>query len=225
MKKMISFMMTLTMIFPLAACGNSESTEESSSSPETSSQTENFSNPDESTILSEATSQTEESAQPETDADSKSLVVYFSHSGNTESVANEIVLQTGADIFEIVPETPYTTDYDTLLDVAQEEQRNNERPKISGTIDNLDDYDTVYLGYPNWWSDMPMVVYTFLDTYDLSGKTISPFVTSGGSGFSDTISTIESMEPDAVITEGLAIRDSDAGAPADAVSEWLENLK
>lgn len=225
MKKMISFMMTLTMIFPLAACGNSESTEESSSSPETSSQTENFSNPDESTILSEATSQTEESAQPETDADSKSLVVYFSHSGNTESVANEIVLQTGADIFAIVPETPYTTDYDTLLDVAQEEQRNNERPKISGTIDNFDDYDTVYLGYPNWWADMPMVVYTFLDTYDLSGKTISPFVTSGGSGFSDTISTIESMEPDAVMTEGLAIRDSDAGNPADAVSAWLENLK
>lgn len=159
------------------------------------------------------------------ETEGKELVVYFSHSGNTRSVANEIASQTGAEIFEIVPVSPYTTDYDTLLDVAQNEKSENARPEISGTVDDIDNYGIIYLGYPNWWADMPMVMYTFLDTYDLSGKTVSPFVTSGGSGFSNTIDTIRSMEPDAVITEGLAVRDSNADDPADAVSEWLEALK
>ncbi len=79
----------------------------------------------------------------------KTLIVYFSWSGNTEALANEIQLQTEADIFEIVPEKPYTDDYDALLDIAQEEQRNEDRPAIAATIENFDDYDTVFVGYPN----------------------------------------------------------------------------
>lgn len=153
----------------------------------------------------------------------KSIVVYFSWSGNTEAVAKEIQSQTGADLFEIVPAEPYTDDYDELLDIAQEEQSNDARPEIADTVD-LSGYDTVYLGYPNWWGDMPMIMYTFLDEYDLSGKTVAPFNTSGGSGFSGTLDTIAEMEPEAEITEGLTLGSSEASDCSDAVSEWLESL-
>ena len=129
-------------------------------------------------------------------------MVYFSWSGNTEALALEIQSQTGADLFEILPETPYTEDYSVLVDQAQQEQAEGARPAISGSIDNLSEYDTIYLGYPSWWSDMPMVLYTFLDSYDLSGKTICPFVTSGGSGLAGTVEAIRELEPNATVTEG-----------------------
>lgn len=179
---------------------------------------------DESSAPTESALPAGEESQPETETGSASLVVYFSWSGNTESVANEIQAQTGADIFEIVPAEPYTDDYNTLLDIAQEEQAEGARPAIADTVENFDQYDVVYFGYPNWWGDMPMILYTFLDEYDFSGKTIAPFVTSGGSGFSGTIGTIESMEPDAVITEGLSVGSSLAADPGSAVAEWLSGI-
>lgn len=86
---------------------------------------------------------------------------------------------TGANIFRILPETPYPTDHSNLVDLAQDEQRNNARPKIKDEIENFSDYETVFVGYPNWWGDMPMILYTFFDTYDFSGKTIIPFNTHG----------------------------------------------
>ena len=110
------------------------------------------------------------------------------------------------------------------MDIAQEEQRNGARPTISGSIENFDSYEVVYLGYPNWWGDMPMIIYSFLDDYDLSGKRIVPFVTSGGSGFSNTISTIESMEPGADVLDGLSLGSSQAENPSDAVADWLSGL-
>lgn len=194
MKKLFSLALTFMMLFGLVACANNDSEENSTSS------------------------------EPEATMDSEALIVYFSWSGNTESVANEIAHQTGADIFEIIPEESYTDDYDALLDIAQEEQANNARPEIAETVEDFEQYDVVYLGYPNWWGDMPMIVYTFLDDYDFIEKTIAPFVTSGGSGFSGTISTIESMEPDAVVVEGLSLGSSEASEPADAVSEWLSSM-
>ena len=167
----------------------------------------------------------EPSSEPSQEAEDSSdaLVVYFSWSGNTESVANEIQAQTGADIFEIVPAEPYTDDYNTLLDIAQQEQADDARPAIADTVD-VSGYETIFLGYPNWWGDMPMIVYTFLDDYDLSGKTIAPFVTSGGSGFSNTISAIEELEPDAEVADGLSLGSSQASNPGDAVSEWLSSI-
>ena len=217
MKKYFSLVLTLTMVFSLAACGNSGAAESSSSaSGESGTSSEVI-----EVILQSEEPQTEVSSEPETETGSNSLIVYFSWSGNTESVANEIQAQTGGDIFEIVPAEPYTDDYDALLDLAQEEQANGARPAIAETVENFEQYDTVYFGFPNWWGDMPMILYTFLDEYDFSGKTIAPFVTSGGSGFSGTISTIESLEPDAAVTEGLSLGSSEAGDPADAVSEWL----
>lgn len=218
MKKLLSLVLTLTLAFSLAACTNSGTTE--SSTPASSSAPESSAVSEESTPAPES-AQPEEASQPETEASSASLVVYFSWSGNTESVANEIQVQTGADIFEIVPVEPYTDDYNALLDIAQEEQANGARPAIAETVENFEQYDTVYFGFPNWWGDMPMILYTFLDAYDFSGKTIAPFVTSGGSGFSGSIGTIESMEPEAAVTEGLSLGSSQAAEPAAAVTEWL----
>lgn len=222
MKKILSLVLTLTMVITLAACGNSGSPESSSSTAP--SQTENPATSEESATPSESTPQGEEPSRPETGAGSNALVVYFSWSGNTESVANEIQAQTGADIFEIVPAEPYTDDYNTLLDIAQDEQANDARPAIADTVANFGQYDVVYLGYPNWWGDMPMILYTFLDTYDFSGKTIAPFVTSGGSGFSGTIRTIESMEPNATVTEGLSLGSSQAANPGSDVAQWLSDI-
>lgn len=151
-----------------------------------------------------------------------SLVVYFSWSGNTRNVAEKIGKQTGADLFELVPATPYSEDYDTVLEEAQDEQSQKARPEISDAIDGFENYDVIYLGYPNWWGDMPMIIYSFLDDYDLSGKTIVPFCTSGGSGFSGSLNTIRSLEPEATLLEGLSLGSSQASNPSDVVSNWLD---
>ena len=154
----------------------------------------------------------------------KSLVVYFSWSGNTRAVAEEIQNQTGAGAFEIVPETQYTSDYNALLDISRTEQRKKARPSFIGSIENLSEYSVVYLGFPNWWADMPMIVYTFLDEHDLSSKTIAPFCTSGGSSLSNIIKAIKSAEPDATVLDGFHVRDRRALSSGSAVSNWLDKL-
>lgn len=163
-----------------------------------------------------------DSQEAEDTVSGSSLVVYFSWSGNTRNVAEEIGKQTGADLFELVPATPYSEDYDTVLEEAQDEQSKKARPEISDAIDGFENYDVIYLGYPNWWGDMPMIIYSFLDDYDLSGKTIVPFCTSGGSGFSGSLNTIRSLEPEATLLEGLSLGSSQASNPSDAVSNWLD---
>ena len=125
MKKLFAVMMSVALIFAVTACGSAgDRTEESSSSGQ--------------------------NAPERTAAEAKGLVVYFSWSGNTENVANSIKDQTGSDIFEIVPQTSYSDDYDTVVDLAREEQRTDARPEISGSIDNIAQYDVIYVGYPNW---------------------------------------------------------------------------
>ena len=229
MKKLLAILTVCVMTFTLTACsGNGNSSAESASSvPGTSSvlETQSSSTASQAPVESSQPETSEPSSEPsqEPENSSDALVVYFSWSGNTESVANEIQAQTGADIFEIVPAEPYTDDYNTLLDIAQQEQADDVRPAIADTVD-VSGYETIFLGYPNWWGDMPMIVYTFLDDYDLSGKTIAPFVTSGGSGFSNTISAIEELEPDAEVADGLSLGSSQASNPGDAVSEWLSSI-
>ena len=142
--------------------------------------------------------------------------------GNTQYVAYVIQENTGADIFRIEPETPYPTDHDTLVDLAAEEQDQAARPAMKDHIENLEQYDTIFVGYPNWWGDMPMILYSFFDEYDFSGKTIVPFNTHGGSGFSNTISTIAGLEPDAMVNEnGFTVsRDNVQEAEGDIIA-WL----
>lgn len=157
-------------------------------------------------------------------AGSKALVLYFSQSGNTEKVANFIHDEVGGDIIKLETEFTYPSDYDELVDYAQEEQRQNARPKLKTKIDNIEEYDVIFLGYPNWWSDMPMAIYTFLDEYDLSGKTITPFITHGGSGLSGTPNKIKQEEPNANVTEGLAVSGSSAANSKNTVNNWLEKI-
>ena len=145
-------------------------------------------------------------------------------SGNTGVVASVIADLTDADIFSIRTVESYPDNYNDTIDQGQEEQQEDVRPELSGQIENLDSYDTIFLGYPNWWGDMPMAIYSFLDEYDLSGKAIVPFVTSGGSGFSGSVEEIEDAEPDAEVLEGLSLSDSEATDAQSDIEEWLGEL-
>lgn len=226
MKKYLSLILALTMMVLLAACGRGGESEPSSSasSPQAGPSPSPAPAQSGSAAPSGGSSLPESGAQPEAGSGAKALVVYFSWSGNTEAVANEIAAQTGADLFEIEPEEAYTDDYDTLLDIAQAEQRDAARPAIAGSVENLDQYEILYLGYPNWWGDLPMILYTFLESYDCTGKTIAPFVTSGGSGFSRTLDTIRSMQPGAEVLDGLSLGSSEAAQPGEDVAQWLASL-
>lgn len=110
------------------------------------------------------------------------------------------------------------------MDIAKKENDNKARPEIAGKIENIDDYDVIFLGFPNWWGDMPMIVYSFLDKYDLSGKIIAPFCTSGGSGFSNTLSEIKTLEPNANVVEGLQVEGSRADDSRESISGWLQKI-
>ena len=171
-------------------------------------------------------------------ASAKSLVVYFSHTGeqyavgnitegNTAVIAKLIAAKTGADTFEIVPEKPYPKVYKTCTDVAKDEQRKGARPAYKGDIDTAS-YDTVYIGYPIWWGDLPMVVYTFLEAHDLNGKTLVPFCTHEGSGVSGTDAKIRAKYKTATVQTALAVRGSVAqNKRKDAeksVDDWLKKL-
>ena len=139
-------------------------------------------------------------------------------------MAYVIQKNTGANIFRIVPETPYPTSHSELVDLAREEQRNGTRPAFAGEIENFSEYETIFVGYPNWWSDMPMIMYTFFDAYDFSGKTIIPFNTHGGSGFSNTISTIRNLEPNAEVLNGLSISRNNIQDAEQDIIDWLQEL-
>lgn len=157
-------------------------------------------------------------------SNAKALIVYYSWSGHTRQIANEIQKQTGADVFEIIPEKPYTKDYDTLVELAKEEKKNNIHPAITGKIDHFEAYDVVFIGFPNWWSDLPMVLYTFFDQYDLSGKKVVPFCTSGGGGFGGSLKAMQALEPNADFLEGFHMNGSQVGNSQSAVNEWLNRL-
>lgn len=222
MKKLMSAFIVFTLMFAFTACSNSTNNDDSSSALQQSS-TPNSASAKESNIQNSSSDLSASKSKP-AETESKSLVVYFSWSGNTENVAKSIQKQTDSDIFEIVPATPYSDDYDTVVDLAQNEQRNNARPAISNSIENIEQYDVIYVGFPNWWGDMPMILYTFFDTYDLSGKTVAPFCTSGGSGLSNTVNEMKDLEPNATVTNGLHIGSGSSSNPNSAVKEWLGEI-
>ncbi|MBR3356557.1 MAG: SUMF1/EgtB/PvdO family nonheme iron enzyme [Solobacterium sp.] len=159
---------------------------------------------------------------PESEKSGKILIAYFSWGGNTRGAAEEIRRQTGADIFEIVPAVPYSTDYSTVLMEAQEDQHRQARPELSDHVENMEDYEIVLLGYPNWWASIPMPVASFLEEYDFSGKTILPFCSHGGGRFGQSLTAIAKLAPDAVMGEGLSIHYSGGAALPDDVSAWLD---
>lgn len=223
MKKLISGILIIMLGISMVACGNVKENSTSETKNETDpAGTETTLEDNQKTNSTDKAEETPDSSG--TSEGSKVLVAYFSYSGNTKGIAEQIQEQTGADIFEIKTTQEYPEDYDEVVDQAQEEQRANARPELNATVDNIQDYDVVFLGYPNWWGDMPMAVYSFLDTYDLSGKTIIPFCTHGGSGLSGTEGNIASEEPGATMMEGLAIRDSNLDGAGTEIEEWLSVL-
>lgn len=141
--------------------------------------------------------------------------------GNTEKLAKMIAKATGADQFKIEQKVPYAADYNTCIEQAKKDLQAKARPELAAVPEHLDNYDEIYLGYPNFWGDMPMAVYTFLEKFDWKGKTVHPFCTHEGSGLSGTESKIKNTCKGATVTKGLAIQGSaveDAGA---AVEEWV----
>lgn len=153
--------------------------------------------------------------------DGNILIAYFSWGGNTQGVAEEIQSQTGADLFEITMVNPYSDDYNTVLDEAQRDQNEQARPELASHVENMDQYDIIILGYPNWWASIPMPVASFLEEYDFSGKTILPFCSHGGGRFGQSLTAISKIVPDAAMGEALSIHYSGGSSMPDDVSEWL----
>ena len=158
----------------------------------------------------------------------RSLVAYFSCSGVTEALAKSIADVSGADLYEIKPEIPYTSadlnwmDNESRSTVEMKDP--NFRPAIATRVSNMDDYDVVFVGYPDWWSDAPMVIYSFLESYDWTGKTLIPFCTSGGSGFGRSLDQLEASAPDAAIEEGLHVPGSSVDGATAQVADWVNGL-
>lgn len=172
-------------------------------------------------------------------ANSKSLIAYFSRKGNnyvggsivnlpvgnTEVAAKKIQKLTGSDLFQIRTVKSYPEDYTETTNVAQEEKRGNARPELTETVDNMDSYDVIYIGYPNWWGTMPMAVFTFLEEYDFSGKTIVPFCTHEGSGMGSSERDIKRLCPNANVLSGLAIRGSSIERSDKDITNWLKKSR
>ena len=181
-----------------------------------------------------------EAAGTETESSSDTLVIYFSRTGeqyvvgvidkgNTAIVAEMIADQTGADLFEVLPEDDhYPMTYDALTDVAKQEQNDKARPAYSGELPDIGSYSTIYIGAPVWWGDWPMIMYTVFENNDFSGKTLIPFSTHEGSGLSGFDKKLQSACPDAEVLKGLAVRGNDAQNSQDKVREsvnsWLTEL-
>ena len=170
---------------------------------------------------------------------SRILIVCFSRAGenynvgkiekgNTEKLAEIIMEQTGGDLFRIETVIPYPESYDETLDIATREYQNNERPELTGQVENWEDYDIVFLGYPIWWAGLPMALHTFMESYDWQGKTVIPFNTHEGSGQAGTQQVIEDKLSGATVLQGLAVRGSkaqnDAEGTAADVAAWLKEL-
>ena len=168
---------------------------------------------------------TSEGASQNMNNGKKILVAYFSWSGNTKAVAEEIHKQVGGDIVEIVPATPYSETYSVTVAKAKAEQAANARPAISTKIADFDKYDVVFLGYPNWWGSFPMPVATFVETYKLDGKTVAPFFTHGGGGEQRCLSDLQKLTPNAKFTQDLVLSGSSSKNAQGQIKSWLDSLQ
>jgi flavodoxin len=232
-KKIIVLILSVVLVFSLAACSNTQQNDASDS------------------VSSEAPSQVAESTPAEgTETEgSNILIAYFTYgenaelsddvdasssasiqifngevTGNTGVMAHMIAEASGGELFSIRTVEPYPNNYNDTVDVGETEKNNGIHPELATHIENLDQYDTIFVGFPNWWYGMPMVMYSFFDEYDFSGKTVIPFCTSGGSAFSDAVDEIKNMEPDATILDGLHIGSSSVTDAESRVSEWVQGL-
>lgn len=248
MKRTIAILLSLIMIFCLSACGNSEGQSggaasenppavqtqpaENEADDDTHKETDAAQDAEEKNTA-ETQTQTEQDAsetkQPENDAETEQinriLVAYFSATNTTEGVAERMAEGLNADLYEIIPQEPYT---DADLDYNDKNSRStiemndpDSRPAISGSVENMGQYDIVFIGYPIWWGDAPRIVSTFVESYDFSGKTVIPFCTSGGSGIGSSGSNLEQLTSGAEWLAGKKLGGSDS---KDVIMEWVNNL-
>ena len=248
MKKRIIFLLGSIMALTLTACGSRQQTAdvgviERTQQAETSEKTSAAEGSDDAKMAQNESGSTEADKKM---SDSNILIAYFTVPetdgvdtvagasrvvtgndvmGNTQFVATEIQKDLGGDLFAIQTVQDYPGTHEALLDFAYDEKSRNARPDLASHIENLENYDYIFVGYPNWNADLPMPLYTFFDEYDFSGKTLIPFVTHGGSGFSSTIRTIEKLEPDATVIEsGLSLSRNSVANAQDDIKAWTDSL-
>ena len=159
------------------------------------------------------------------DITKKTLVAYFSYSGNTREIANQIHKNAGGDIFEIQSVKPYPDDYDEVVQQARQELKSGHKPALKTKVENIKPYDLVFIGYPNWCSTVPAPVRVFLSEYDFSGKTIIPFCTHEGSGLGRSATDISKLCPKSTLLDGIAIRGREVKTAQNEVVEWLRKIK
>lgn len=242
MKKLPALILIWALLLTLASCGvdggNTDSSQNRDNTAETQGNSEDEAFPD--------------GTVPLVDSDANILIAYFSRVGNTDFpdgvdaitsasllvkdgelygntqyIATLIQQQTDGELFLIQTEERYPADYDETDRQGQQENRDRVRPALASHVENIDAYDVIFLGFPNWYYDMPMAVYSFLEEYDLAGKTIVPFVTSGGSGFSNSIAEIQNIQPDAeVLTDGYKVSHSRVDdVTSEDIAEWINGLE
>ena len=164
-------------------------------------------------------------AQAQSEGGKKMLVAYFSHTGNTRVIAQYIKDATGADIYEIVPATPYPAIYGEVLARARQELKDNVMPELKSEAPDLAPYDIIFLGSPNWFNTITPPVMTFLSGRDFTGKTIVPFITHGGGGLGKSVQDVKRLAPGATLLEGRAFRGDDVANAGEDVLAWLRELK
>lgn len=234
-KRIFTLLLAAVMLFSLAACsgGNSE-TESNSMADSSQDMSEESSVPD--TDIPDEAPETEpsENSEPEAEASenpdpepegSKILVAYFSATGNTEGIAQQLAEGLEADLYEIVPETPYTSDdlnySDSSSRSSVEMNDPDARPGISGSVENMEQYDMVLIGYPIWWGEAPRIMSTFIESYNFSGKTLAAFCTSASSGFGSSDSALREATDSSTWLDGIRFS---SGASDEEILEWAEEL-
>lgn len=233
MRKCLALCLSIIMIFMMVSCGGKEE-EQTSGSMEQSGSSESFQN--------DTVEQMEQTG-------SHILIAYFTWAdntrvenpnaidvdattsasvlqpGNAAKIAEWIQNRTNGDLFSIIVKEPYSSDYDECLDRASDEKAENARPELVSHVENMDQYDTVFLGFPNWWYTVPMAIHSFLEEYDFSGKTIIPFVTHGTGGLASTINDIKADLPDSIIVkEAIGVYRPEVDESRPVVEEWLDGL-
>lgn len=236
-KKILSIVLAVVMALSLAACTGGNKPDENSSDTGSSQNVADSSQTQDDSAVSSGSEKEQPAETPDSKADasaaelvsgrsgSKVLVVYFSATNNTESVAQKLADGLGADIYEIVPMQPYS---DEDLDYGNSKSRSSvemedpdARPEISGTVGNMDQYEVVLIGYPIWWGEAPRIMSTFVESYDFSGKTLAAFCTSASSGFGSSDSALRDATGTAIWLDG---RRFSAGASAEDVMVWADGL-
>ena len=218
LKSILSLVLCIGCVFALAACNQQNNTTTDRTEPTISNNTLADDNTDDSA---------DSTPEKSTAGDSNILIAYFSWSGNTQQVANWICDKTGGKLFRIIPEVEYTED--DVFDRAQDELNNGTRPPLSSHIDQevMEQYDVIFVGFPIWWYDLPMPVWSFLEEYDLFGKTIIPFFThNGSSSGASSISTVAKLCPDStvLIDDYFTYSGNNVNKAESDVDEWLSEL-